>query len=167
MNFDTLRQFWRERNTRERQLIGIGLPLLLLALLYAYLWLPVQKERARLQRTLPELRTSAAQLRQQAQEVKILQQHVPAGSAASAPADPVTALRDTASQVGLPAPQIQPGAAGGMQVSFDQVGFNPLTQWLDALQRQHGLKVKTLDVRPVAGQPGKVGARIVFAGGGA
>lgn len=164
MNFATLEQLWRERNPRERWLIGLGLPLLLLALLYAYLWLPVQKERAGLLRTLPELRASAAQLRQQAQEVQTLKQRVPADDAAANPADPVTVMRQTATQAGLPAPQIQPDNTGRLRVRFEQVTFNPLIQWLDILQRQHGLKVDTLELNS-AGGPGRVSAQIAFAGG--
>ena len=166
MNIANLEQLWRERNPRERWLIGLGLPLLLLALLYAYLWLPVQKERARLQRTLPELRASAAQLHQQAQEVQTLRQRVPASEAAANPADPVTVMRQAATEAGLPAPQIQPDNTGRLRVRFEQVTFNPLIQWLDILQRQHGLKVETLELGAAAGGPGRVNAQIAFAGGG-
>ena len=63
---DMLMQFWRARAPRERAVLGGGAALLVLALGYAYAWLPMQRDRAQLQQALPQLREQARQLQQDA-----------------------------------------------------------------------------------------------------
>ena len=66
------REWWQARNTRERALIAGGGGALAVALLWAYVWVPLEADRFRLTATLPTLRTQAQQLALQAGEVERL-----------------------------------------------------------------------------------------------
>ncbi len=54
------REWWQARAPRERLVYGLGAGALVVASLWAYVWLPVQDDRARLAVTVPKLRAQAA-----------------------------------------------------------------------------------------------------------
>lgn len=56
----SLAQYWQQRNARERMALVACGGVVLLAILYSLLIDPVAKERARLERSLPNLRADAA-----------------------------------------------------------------------------------------------------------
>jgi len=56
---EALRTFWENRSERDRTAIGAAAILIALAIVYAYVWLPVTRERDRLLVRIPELRAEA------------------------------------------------------------------------------------------------------------
>jgi type II secretory pathway component PulM len=80
------REWWQGRNTRERALIAAGGPALVVALLWAYVWAPLEADRLRLAAALPTLRVQAQQLALQATDVERLRAAARArGGAAPSP----------------------------------------------------------------------------------
>ncbi len=65
-------EYWQSRNARERLILASVASLALLAILYAYAWMPIAEERAQLRKTLPELQANAAQFGARAEEVERL-----------------------------------------------------------------------------------------------
>lgn len=94
---DAWKMHWQQLAPRERRVISWGGSILLAALLYAYLWQPLNAERHKLRASLPQLRASAAEMASQAQEAARLRQNAgvtPGGPALQA------AIEQAASEAG-------------------------------------------------------------------
>lgn len=69
---DILMRYWLRLNASERRTILLGAAVLLIGVAYAYLWLPVTRDRARLQAALPGLRAQAARVAAAGEEAQRL-----------------------------------------------------------------------------------------------
>src|SRR3954471_2469403 len=145
----SLRESWARRTPGEQRLyaaIAIGVGALLV---FAFAWLPLERERARLERNLPALRGSIAQLERDAQEVKRLR---------AMPATPPRAATPLASLAtnagGLPGAQVNVVDDRRVRVTGNDVGFAALLDWLRAAQASHGMRVETarIEALPAAGR---------------
>ncbi len=95
---------WQQLSLRERRVISWGGSGLLAALLYAYLWQPLNDERIRLRDNLPQLRTNASVMALQAQETLRLRQN------ANAPISRTSlqaAIQKIAIETGVDSPSLQ------------------------------------------------------------
>jgi general secretion pathway protein M len=159
---DQLIQFWRSRAPRERLILGGGSALLVLALGYAYAWLPMQREAAQLRQALPQLRAQAQQLQQDAQEVARLK-------AQPAVTQAVGSLVQTIEQGALASglreriESITPQDAGHVRVVLPQVAFDAWVGWLGELQTSHGVRVESARIE-AADEAGMVSVDAVLAG---
>lgn len=141
--------WWRQRAPRERALIGWGGAALLLALAYAYVWLPVAGERHKLQAALPALRAAAAAVRMQAEE---------AGRLKAALAPPVSgaallaAVRQAAGEGGN-APQLTLLDEKRVNLVWPAVSFDAWLNLLAALQAGPHVRLEsaTLAALPESG----------------
>lgn len=153
-----LRGAWEGLAPRERRLLvagGTGLGLLLAILL---LWLPLQKDLARLRAAVPRETEQLAHMRAQADTVRPLLQRAavasPAGGALSA-------AEQSADAHGVRGflTRIEAEGNDGVQVALDAVPFNALLSWLADLRDNHALVVDSATVDALAA-PGTVNVRI-------
>jgi type II secretory pathway component PulM len=146
------REWWQARNTHERALIVGGGGALAVALLWAYVWVPLEADRSRLTATLPTLRTQAQPLALQAGEVERLRT---SGRGGTAPSQ--SAIEHTSKSAGLGAGVVNISMLGGgrVQVNLDVVPFDTLVGMIAQLAESHGLAVETIALNAV-GEPGKV-----------
>jgi general secretion pathway protein M len=146
------REWWQARNARERALIAGGVGALAVALLWAYVWVPLEADRLRLTTTLPTLRTQAQQLALQATEVERLRA---SGRGGAAPSQ--SAIEHTLKGAGLGAGVVNVATLGGgrVQVNLGVVPFDTLVGVIAQLAESHGLAVETIVLKAV-GEPGKV-----------
>jgi len=152
-------QFWSERNTRERLVLSIGSTVLALSLLYAYVWLPIRNDVDHLNRTLPELRAAAAQMRAEAAEIGTLKSRsvsVPAGGA-------LGAVEQSAATQGLRDRIQELGATdqNHVRMSSDSLPFDAWVGWLNLLQAQSGIRIESANVEATP-DAGKVKAQAVL-----
>lgn len=156
-------QFWRSRAPRERVVLGGGAALLVVALGYAYGWLPMQREAAQLRATLPQLRAQAQQLQQDAQEVTRLHS---SPAAAQAEGNLATLIDQLATAAGLRdrVEAITPQDAGRVRIVLAGVAFDAWLGWLGELQASHGVRVESARVE-AAEEAGMVRIDAVLAGG--
>ena len=96
---ETVEEFWRARNSRERWVIVIASGLLLIALLDTLLWQPLLKSRDRLRRSVTELRLSAEQVKTQSALAQQLKARAGANTAQTS--DLSQALSQAATAAGL------------------------------------------------------------------
>jgi general secretion pathway protein M len=156
-------QFWRSRAPRERVVLAGGSALLVLALGFAYGWLPMQRDAAQLKKALPQLRAQAQQLQQDAEEATRLKARPPVAQAEGSLAA-VIEQRATAGGLRERIEAIIPQDAGRVQVVLPEVAFDAWIGWLGELQAGHGVRVES--VRIDAGEaPGMVKVEAVLAGG--
>ena len=160
---DLLVQFWRTRVPRERFVLAGGSALLVLALGFAYAWLPMQRDVAQLRQALPQLRAQARQLQQDAQEVARLkaQPAVIRGTGSLAHAVEQNAL---ATGLRERIESITPQDAGHVRVLLPQVAFDAWIVWVGELQASHGVRVESAHIEATAAV-GMVRVDAVLVGG--
>jgi type II secretory pathway component PulM len=146
-----LQAYWDELASRERNLIAVGLFVILPVGLYLYVWQPIQTERTRLTIRVEQLRGELAQLRTDSEEIKRLRGQIPIRSSKNLQ---LTA-HDAAARFGLPD---LPGAitAQGhdrLLVNLEGVAFDGWMRWLGELGVQ-GISLASCKVEslPIAGQ---------------
>ncbi len=139
---------WGERSPRERVVLGWIAALAMSALLVAFVWLPLERQRARLAGEMPRLRDSVATLEREADNVRKLRaMPVRAGTAT-----PVGALAGTPTT--LAGAQVAPLDERRIRLTGADVGFTALLDWIGSVQASHGLRVESarLEALPIAGR---------------
>jgi general secretion pathway protein M len=160
---EQLIQFWRARAPRERLVLAWGSALLVLSLSYAYGWLPVQRDAAQLRQAMPQLRTQAQQLQQDAEEVKRLKAK-PAVIQESGGLALAVEQRAIAAGLRERIVSITPQDAGHVRVVLPQVSFDEWTGWLGELHTNHGVRVESARIE-AGDEAGMVNVEAVLAGG--
>jgi type II secretory pathway component PulM len=145
------REWWRARAPRERLVYGLGAGALLVASLWAYVWLPVQDDRARLAAAVPKLKREAAETVRESAEVERLR-----AAARGRGAVPQTAIEAAMKSAGFGDAYagVSSLGEGRVQVNLRTVPFDELVRALAALGESHGVAVETAALR-AAGE-GKV-----------
>jgi type II secretory pathway component PulM len=138
MNAST--RFWMDRGPAERILLIAIAVIAVLALVIAFIWLPLERTRARLVAELPALRASAATLERQAGEAKRLRS-MPALAAGAA--EPLASLVTAGGGGSLPGAQISVLDGKTIAVTGADIGFGTLLEWIAGVQASQGLRVQT------------------------
>ena len=143
--------WWRARAPRERLVYGAGAGALLLASLWAYVWLPVQDGRARLVAAVPTLRAAAQETARESAEVERLR-----ASARKRGAVPQAAIEEAMKTAGFGEAYagVSSLGEGRVQVNLRTVPFDDLVRTLAALGETHGVAVESVALK-AAGE-GKV-----------
>ena len=134
---------------------------MLIALAYAYAWLPVSRERVVLSQSAPELRARLVQMRHEAGEVARLQAVVrPAAS------DLKSIVEQSAISGGLrkALAEIDADGPGRVRVRMQAVRSSDWFAWVTSLQSEHGIRVETLRLEALEGAD-MVAAIATFSGG--
>jgi general secretion pathway protein M len=118
---------WHTLQPRQRIVVASGAVILGLALLIAFVWLPLERYRASLQKRAPELRASLAAMERDAEEVKRMRA-LPAALNAPAP----RALDAAQLRSSFSGAQVTPLDANRFRV---QIADTSYAQWIGELQR--------------------------------
>ena len=144
--------WWGDRSARERWLLGVLSLVLLTAGLDRLVWHPLAAAKAASIAEIDRDDRIAAQLRVAGPDV--------ARIAAARNGTLSTLVTERAARAGLTVARIEPQGAN-VAVSLEGVGFDPLVDWLVALDRDAGVGVVDLKVerRP---DPGVVTAQVTL-----
>jgi general secretion pathway protein M len=155
---------WRQLEARERRLLAWGGVALILFLLYALIWAPIQTDLERLRASVPQNQNKLALMRTQAHEVAQLRTRAPASTLGG---NLLSTVEQSAMNRGLrqSMARIEPEGANAARVTFEEVNFNSLVSWLADLQSQ-GVRVENANVQRRPGA-GLVSARILLRSAGA
>lgn len=154
---NALRDLWDRRSPGERRVLAWGMALLVLALAAALAWLPLERNRARLQGEIPALRASVATLERDAQEVQRLRAMPPVTRQA---AGPLASLATDGG--GLAGATITVLDAKRVRVVGNDVGFGALLEWLRNAQASQGMQVDTARIEALPAR-GRVRVELVLA----
>jgi general secretion pathway protein M len=146
-----VREWWQARAPRERLVYGGGAAALLIASLWAYVWLPLQNERAQLVAALPKLRVQAAETVRESAEVERLR--AAARKRGGVPQDAIGEAMKAAG-FGDSYAGISSLGEGRVQVNLRTVPFDELVRALAALAENQGVAVESVALK-AAGE-GKV-----------
>ncbi len=159
--------YWMQLRPREQALLGVAGLVLLLAVLFMLVWEPVMQEHRRLQQGLVQQQELLAWMQQSAAEVRRLQ--AGAGQSRQARArggQSLLALIDSTAKrarLGAALKRVEPDGSGRVRVWLEQAAFDDLVRWLGQLQQRYGVRVDSIAVDRDE-KPGRVAARVVFAG---
>jgi general secretion pathway protein M len=154
----TLTSYWQNLQARERRIITVGGSLLALALLYAYLWLPLQQQRQKLHALLPKLRVQAAQLQTAQKEVQQLKTQAGAVPASTTPLRQL--LENSVNSLGIKPKQIDMTGENSALLVIDSVSFDTWLRCLHTLQTQYGLRLVVGEMQSVGSGLVKVQATV-------
>jgi general secretion pathway protein M len=149
-------RFLGGRSESEARAIKALAAVVALVLLYALVWLPLERARTRLERELPALRASVDAMQRQADAVKRLRSMPPSGNQQAA----VNALAAS------PPPGAQVTALDPKRVRLtaSDAAFTTLLEWIVAAQASHGLHVESARVDALPA-PGRVKAEFLLSRG--
>ncbi|MDD2722726.1 MAG: type II secretion system protein M [Methylovulum sp.] len=155
---------WLEKlNVRERVLLFGGSAVLLVSGLYAYTYQPLLEAQQQLDTAIDNQQRLHSFLQSISGEVVQLRE-----TATNAPASPDQSLLgiiDSGSeQAGIkPAiKRLQPEGQDSVALSLEQCPFDPLIDWLVALNSSQGISVKQINLSREAGNEGKVKGKLLL-----
>ncbi len=149
----------------RQQLIYIGGAAVVLLILYLSLWLPLQRDLARLRNSVPQAKVELAQMQVQAKELDQLRA---SGRLPGSSANLLATLEQTAVTSGLRQRimRMEPDGTHSARLTFEGVNFNAMIGWLANLQSQGGIRVERATIEPLV-TPGTVNAKITLRKAGA
>jgi len=150
---------WERASPRERAMIVGAAVVVALAVLWTWVWQPINADIARLQRDLPRAHSVLATARAQANALAALQRT----SASAKSTDPRAAVEHVLAERGLrPAVTALDVQDGRVRLTFAAVRFDALIALLDALARTDGLRAVDA-VLAARVEPGTVRAELTLA----
>ncbi len=152
-------QWWQLRSRSERMLLTVAAGIAALALIWLVLWQPLARDTERLGRQIENDRATLADARRRADEIAGL-----ARAPSVARAEPRAALDAVLAQQNLKvaATTIERIDNERIRLTFDAIGFDALTAFLEALQRDARLRAVEL-VATARVEPGQVRAEVTLA----
>lgn len=156
-----LRERWVALPPAVRQYLKLGSVVLVPAILYLALWLPMQRQVTSLRAKIPQAREQLALMRVQALQVTQLRATAPASTT------PVSNLpvfvEQLATTHGLKGnvKKLEPAGKNGVQVAVENVSFNGLLTFLGDLQKQAAISVESAAFDAQA-MPGMVNAQLTL-----
>lgn len=145
MKLDAARQFWEQRQPRERAWLAGAAGLLAAALVYLALIEPAFAAIARLQRSLPNLRAQSAELQSLLAESRALRSRPAVAASGAQQMQP--AVEQSLSGAGLKAARIVPLSGGALQLTFSDVPYAAWSGWLARAERELGMHAVAVTAR--------------------
>jgi general secretion pathway protein M len=123
-----------------------------LALFVTFVWLPLERSRARLADQLPALRASIATLERSAEEAKRLRSMAPVAPGAAR--EPLASLVTAAGGRSLPGAEIRVLDGNDVRVTGADIAYGALLEWLAMVHGTQGLRVVSarIEALPIAGR---------------
>ena len=160
-----MKDWFDSLETREQVFVAVGALIVAVALIYALLWMPLDKEHRQLQQSVAEWERSMA-------EIGPLRALMASGGSQSTPRGPVDTgqapiiiVDQTLRRRGLEQyrRRSQPTTSNGIRVELESVPFDELVLWLGDLSDQYGLHVQAGSLTAIqqAG-PGRVNASLTL-----
>jgi len=160
---EALRTWWQQLAPRERLVIGWGGAGLLVALLYAYIWQPLDAERHKLRAGLPALRVAAAGVRAGAEEASRLKASAtPAPTGAALQAAVQQEVNESGNGKAL---QLNLLDENRVSAAWPAISFDAWTAMAVKLQAARHIRLESATVNALP-EPGMVRVQAVFASGG-
>ena len=160
MNVARLREFWRERSTRERAMLAGAAAAVVLVALYLFLWQPGLAASRRLAAALPKLRAQVELMRAQQAEIAVLRKS--AGDALKA-GDLRASLEASLARAAFvkSVRPIEAASAERATVAVSSASFEDWLRWVDAAQRESGARLERCTIAALQ-EPGMVRADATF-----
>lgn len=158
-----MKDWFQALQPRERNSVIVGAAAVLITVLYAFVWLPVDKGHRDMNARVDRWQRSLSDL----QPLKGMQATSSDSRPAAATTDqtPVVIVDQTLRARGLDRAlqRSQPTTSTGIRVEFQNVAFDDLVLWLGDLNALYAMDVTTGTFsRPNRGEPGRINANLTL-----
>ena len=157
------REWWSARDPREQRILAVGGLLAVAMLLWALVWLPLNRARNDLLVRVEAQEADLAQMREQAVRAQELR-----GQGARAKVErqgkSLLALADATArgaQLANALKRVEPLGPKSVRVSFEGANFDVIAEWLEGLSRDFGVVATDLSADRAEGA-GRVNARVTL-----
>lgn len=138
-----MKDWFESLESRERLFVGLGALVVIIALVYGFIWAPLDKNHDSMAISVNDWQRSLAELRP-------LKGLAPSGTQASGSSatasqqSPIIIVDQTLRSRGLEQfrRRSQPTSSNGVRVEFENVAFDDLVLWLGDLSDQHAMHVQ-------------------------
>jgi general secretion pathway protein M len=160
-----MKDWFDNLESREQIFVAAGTLIVVVALIYALLWLPLDKSHRQAQQSVADWERSLAELGPlRALAANAGSQSVPGGAIDTGQA-PIIIVDQTLRSRGLEQyrRRSQPTSSNGIRVELESVPFDQLVLWLGDLSDQYGLHVQAGSLTAIAqAGPGRVNASLTM-----
>jgi general secretion pathway protein M len=160
-----MKDWFDNLESREQIFVAAGALIVVVALIYALLWLPLDKSHRQAQQTVADWERSLAELGPlRALAANAGSQSAPGGAIDTGQA-PIIIVDQTLRSRGLEQyrRRSQPTSSNGIRVELESVPFDQLVLWLGDLSDQYGLHVQAGSLTAIAqAGPGRVNASLTM-----
>jgi len=139
-----MKDWFNNLDEREKTFVSVGAVLVVVSIVYAFIWLPIDKGHKSLAMSVATWERSLAELRplqgaQSAEGAATQNQQV------NSQQTPVVIVDQTLRARGLDRSlkRSQPTTSNGIRVEFENVAFDDLVLWLGDLSRQYAMDVSS------------------------
>jgi type II secretory pathway component PulM len=147
---EAIRNFWQERSERERWIAAGAGALTLALILFFFVWQPINQERLRLHKRVPELQATLQRMQAQAHEVKSLQSR-------PKPVSLELALEESSKEIGLSNLKgaFRSDGPDRVRININTIEFNKWMAWMGKLQNERAIRIESAHVEALP-EPGMV-----------
>lgn len=159
-----MKSWWQNLSARERQLVTLGAFMIAAFLLYRLGWLTLIDRGARLEARVADDYRTLAWMQQAGAQLASLEG---ADAAPTNAVNPLLAIQETATQLGLDKQMTHLDAQGGngIQVRLENAPLDTMLGWMQTLGRRYGLAIERVIIEPQPAQVNRVNATLVISPG--
>ena len=139
-----MKDWYESLEAREQTVILVGAVVVVIALLYSFVWVPIDKSHARAASSVNTWERSLAELRPLRSLAVTGGTNANSVAVSSSQQAPIIIVDQTLRSRGLEQyrRRSQPTTANGIRVEFENVAFDELVLWLGDLSDQHAMHVQ-------------------------
>jgi general secretion pathway protein M len=159
-----MKDWFANLEAREQAFVAGGGAIVIVALIYGFLWLPLDKQHREMVTRVDDWQRSLAELGPLSALSGSVQPSRPQNPAANQQA-PIIIVDQTLRSRGLEQyrRRSQPTTSNGVRVEFESVAFDELVVWLGDLSSEYGMQVQAGSVSAVTqAGPGRVNASLTL-----
>ena len=161
-----MRDWYQNLEAREQIVIMVGAVVVVIALLYSFIWVPISNVHAQAANSVNTWERSLAELRPLRSLAASGGAQSPGNAAVSSSQQaPIIIVDQTLRSRGLEQyrRRSQPTTANGIRVEFENVAFDELILWLGDLSDQHAMHVQAGSLSAISqAGPGRINASLTL-----
>lgn len=160
-----MKNWYANLEAREQVMVLVGAIVVVVALLYSLVWVPIDKGHAQVSSSVSNWERSLAELRPLRSLAASGNANAASTSVSSSQQAPIIIVDQTLRSRGLEQyrRRSQPTTANGIRIEFENVAFNELMLWLGDLSDQHGMHVQAGSLSAVTqAGPGRINASLTL-----
>lgn len=158
-----MKEWWFNLNLREKQMVGLGVTVTIMALLYGLIWSPLHNSVSALRDQIQRNQQLLSWMQAADQQIQTAAKMTPTPTAPHNAASWLSIVQNNVKQSPLAKnlTQLVQADNDSVKLTFQQVDFDLLISWLTELWQQQGLVVTQLTITS-GSTPGIVGAEFIL-----
>jgi general secretion pathway protein M len=160
-----MKDWYENLEAREQIVILVGAVVVVIALLYSLVWVPIDKGHAQVANSVSNWERSLAELRPLRSLAASGNQSGVSAAVNTGQQAPIIIVDQTLRSRGLEQyrRRSQPTTANGIRVEFENVAFDELILWLGDLSDQHAMHVQAGSLSAISqAGPGRINASLTL-----